>query len=98
MQTSVLLLVLLAAGHAEGQSATFPDHLVGNVSAVTALLERVLPASSAHFELSIVATCPGVAAGTACFTLADSSDGKRTTITGTSASELTGGLGVYLRE
>ena len=71
--------------------ATFPEHLVGNVSAVAALLERVLPASSAHFELSLAATCPGVPAGQACFSFADSSDGARIRITGTSASELTGG-------
>jgi alpha-N-acetylglucosaminidase len=88
--------------HASPQptSATFPQHLTGNVSAVAALLERVLPGSSAQFELSLAPSCPGIAAGTACFTLADGgSDGAaRTVITGTSASELTGALGVYLRE
>ena len=77
--------------------ATFPQHLAGNVSAVAALLERVLPGSSAQFELSLGPTCPGVPAGKACFTLSDGGAG-RTVITGTSASELTGGLGVYLRE
>ena len=81
-------------------SATFPHHLTGNVSAVAALLERVLPGSSAQFELSLVPACPGIPVGKACFTLADGSgDGAgRTVITGTSAAELTGGLGVYLRE
>ena len=35
--------------------------------------------------------------GTNCFTIADLPDGK-TRVTGTTASELTGGVGVYLRE
>jgi hypothetical protein len=95
---SVLVGLVAAAVPGSIPTATFPPHLVGNVSAVTALLERVLPGSSAHFELSIEATCPDVPSGKACFTLADSIDGKRTKITGTSASELTGGLGIYLRE
>jgi hypothetical protein len=77
-------------------TATFPPHLVGTPAAAAALLERVLPGSSAHFALAIEPHCPGVPAGTACFTLAD--DGTTTKITGTSASELTGGIGVYLRE
>jgi hypothetical protein len=94
----VLIAGLVAAKSGHVPTATFPPHLVGNVSAVTALLERVLPGSSAHFELSITASCPGVPAGKACFTLADSADGKHVVITGTSASELTGGLGIYLRQ
>ena len=86
-----------APGH-----ATFPAHLRGNASAVAALLERVLgPGSSAHFDLSLAPACsPGVGtsgAASNCFTLADGEDG-RIKITGTTASELTGGLGVYLRE
>ena len=79
-------------------SATFPKQLIGNVSAVTALLERVLPGSSGHFELSISPTCPGVPNGKACFTISDSSSGTKTVVTGTSASELTAALGFYLRE
>eukprot|EP01052_Picozoa_sp_SAG31_P001182 SAG31_NODE_39_length_31377_cov_5.971482_13_plen_284_part_00 len=92
-------------------SGSFPPHLQGNVSAVVALLERVLPGSAAHFDLSLVPTCPGIAAGRACFTLADgyrisggggSARGSGTVrtvaISGTSAAELTGGIGVYLRE
>ena len=80
--------------------ATFPEHLVGNVSAVETLLERVLPGSSSHFELSLALACPGIPSGRACFTIADGGGGSaaRTVITGTSASELTGGLGIYLRE
>ena len=77
--------------------ATFPPHLVGNATAAYGLLERVLPGSSAHFELFIAPACPGVPTGKACFTLADGSGG-RTKITGTTASEITGGVGVYLRE
>lgn len=81
-------------------AATFPKHLAGNVSAVAALLERVLPGSSSQFELSLAPACPGIPAGKACFSLSDGDgDGAgRIVITGTSASELTGGLGVYLRE
>ena len=75
---------------------SFPPHLVGNVTAVYGLLDRVLPGSSAHFDLSLSPTCPGIPAGKACFTLADSGD--KTRITGTTASELTAGAGIYLRE
>ena len=77
-------------------TATFPQHLTGSASAVEALLERVLPGSASQFELSIEPRCPGIPAGKACFTLADSAG--KTRITGTSASEITGGLGIYLRE
>ena len=85
-----------AAAVAEG-SAAFPPHLTGSTAAVEALLERVLPGSAAHFELSLEPRCPGIAAGKACFTLADGADG-RTRVTGTTASELTGAIGIYLRE
>ena len=85
--------------------ASFPPHLRGNVSAVVALLERVLPGSAEHFQLSLVPTCPGIATGRACFTLADddgggggAAAGTAIAISGTSAAELTGGIGVYLRE
>ena len=73
-------------------TATFPQHLSGNVSAVAALLERVLPGSSSQFELSLAQACPGIPAGKACFSLADGNgDGAgRIVITGTSASELSG--------
>ena len=78
-------------------AATFPSHLVGSVDAAAALLERVLPGSASHFELAIEPHCLGIPAGKACFTLSDGTGGK-TKITGTSASELTGGIGIYLRE
>eukprot|EP01052_Picozoa_sp_SAG31_P026065 SAG31_NODE_2335_length_5925_cov_3.925506_4_plen_229_part_00 len=84
---------------ADAATASFPPHLVGSVPGVQALLDRVLPSgSSSHFELSLSPTCPGVPAGTACFTLLDGAGGETTKITGTSASELTGGIGYYLRE
>ena len=74
--------------------ATFPPHLTGNVSAVTALLERVVPGSSPHFSLTITPEgCEGVPNGTACFTLSDGDDGTLK-VSGTSASELTGGIGL----
>ena len=65
--------------------------------AAAALLERVLPGSSSQFVLAIEPVCPGIPEGKACFTLADGAGGK-TKITGTSASEITAGIGVYLRE
>eukprot|EP00035_Acanthoeca_spectabilis_P021929 m.440986 g.440986 ORF g.440986 m.440986 type:complete len:917 (-) comp18600_c0_seq1:173-2923(-) len=93
---AVVLTLLAHQGSAAIPS--FPAHLVGDASAVSALLERVLPGSSAHFELAITPAPPG-SAGPAKngFTLSDTADG-RVRVTGTTASELTGGLGVYLRE
>jgi hypothetical protein len=69
----------------------------GNVTAVYALIERVLPGASPHFALSFAPACAGVDAATGCFTLADG-PGATITIAGTSAAELTAGLGLYLRE
>ena len=89
--------VLPAATASTLPAATFPPHLVGSTDAAAALLERVLPGSSSHFVLAIEPVCPGIPEGKACFTLADGAGGK-TKITGTSASEITGGIGVYLRE
>lgn len=81
-------------GTATSGQATFPQHLTGNVSAVTALLERVVPGSSLHFSLTITSEgCEGVPSGTACFTLSDGDDGTLK-VSGTSASELTGGIGL----
>lgn len=68
----------------------------GNVSAVYELIERVLPGTSSHFTLSIVSTCSNVPAGKSCFTLSD--NGQTLSIAGTSAAELTAGLGYYMRE
>ena len=95
------LLLLLGclvcpAAAAASMVPPFPTHLVGNVSAVSALLERVVPGASAHFEFEIAAAA---AVGSKnAFTISDTRDGRRIRITGTTASELTGGLGVYLRE
>lgn len=75
----------------------FPPHLTGSADAVSELLERVLPGSSTRFELAVDAAldCPTKAN---CFELADSSDGLKTVVTGTTASEVAAGVGVYLRE
>ena len=94
---SLLKVWAVAVEPAGVSSATFPSHLTGSTSAVEALLERVLPGSAAHFELSLEPRCHGIPDGKACFTLADGADGK-IEIAGTSASELTGAIGVYLRE
>ena len=92
----LLLSACVTAGTAVAPIPSFPPHLVGNATAVYGLLERVLPGSSAHFELAIA---PQAAShgGKNAFTISDVTGG-RTRITGTTASELTGGLGVYLRE
>jgi hypothetical protein len=83
---------------------SFPPHLIGNASAVSALLERIIPGSSAQFELVIVPLplrneTEAVRETDVAnhFTISDTKGGK-TRIEGTTASELTGGLGVYLRE
>ena len=66
---------------------------VGDVAAAYALLERVLPGASPSFAFSLDASCPGVGR---CFTLSDAPAGVA--IAASSVSELTAGLGVYLRE
>ena len=91
-----LVALLLGGAVVQGEVPPFPPHLTGNVSAVYALLERVLPGSAAHFELSLESKEPGGQQANR-FVLSDTADG-RTRVVGTTASELTGGLGVYLRE
>ena len=87
-------LVWLGGAASAAAIPPFPPHLVGNASAVSALLERVVSGASAHFEFEIA---PAAAGAKNAFTISDTRDG-RIKITGTTASELTGGLGVYLRE
>ena len=90
-----------------------PQPLSGDVAAVRALIDRLLPPSSAiqstpaasdHFDLQLLGSdgecAPNVASP--CFSLADTSDrdnggSSRIQIKGTRASELTAGLGFYLR-
>lgn len=73
--------------------------LTGSVAAVYDLLERIIPGSAAHFALSFLppTACPLGPSGTACFNISDAAGGH-TAIAGTSASELSAGVGVYLRE
>lgn len=67
----------------------------GDVTAAEALLERVLgPGGSDHFVLKLVASDPQ---DPYTFTISDDSSGK-VAITAGSVSELTAGLGIYLRE
>ena len=91
---------VIGVSNAGGVTVTpaLPPRPLGDVAAVHALLERVLPGSSSRFALSLTASCPGVAAGAACFTLADGADGASTTVAATTSAELTAGLGVYFRE
>jgi hypothetical protein len=83
------LCVCLAAILAAPQ----PAH-TGSLDAVYDLVERVLPGSHSHFRLSL-ANCSNSAA---CFTISDVPGCTDVAISASSASELTAGLGVYLRE
>ena len=66
----------------------------GSAAAVYALLERLYPGASPSFALTLDAACPTAAA---CFTLAGGAGGA-VAIAGTTASELSAGLGAYLRD
>ena len=74
---------------------------MGSIDAIYALLERVMPGSSAHFELSL--GLPHASDGSggqdtpAFFALTDSSAGK-VAIAASGASELASGIGYYWRE
>ena len=91
--SAALAAVALSAA-APGPSP--PPRPIGEVSAVYELIERVLPNSSAQFTLTLTSSCPGVTAPY-CFVLADGPSGG-ISISGTTASELTSALGVYMRE
>ena len=80
-----------------GGQPPFPEHLVGNVSEVHALLERVVPGSSAKFEVVLGGAACGEGGRGNCFVLSDGGGG-RVRVQGSTASELTAGIGVYLRE
>eukprot|EP00759_Apiculatamorpha_spiralis_P034366 PhF_6_TR35416/c0_g1_i2/m.51550/K01205/NAGLU; alpha-N-acetylglucosaminidase len=70
----------------------------GNVSAAYDLLERLIPYSSSHFQLGFLPTPPPAACGGAkCFTAHDS-EMDEIVILGTTASEITAGIGWYLKE
>jgi alpha-N-acetylglucosaminidase len=87
----MLLLALLAGAESFKQ----PHAPRGDVDAVVALAERVLPGSSSHFMLSITdGDCAGIKAP--CFSISDS--GNKTTIMGSGANELSAGVGYYWRE
>jgi hypothetical protein len=76
-------------------SAALPPVPLGNVSAVYDLVERLLPGASPHFNFSLVAGCAGGAPG--CFSIADGPGGL-TSISGLTTSDVSAGLGHYLRE
>ena len=71
--------------------------LKGTVAAAYDVVERLIPGSKAHFKLSLVGGCDGVAANTPCVVLSNGADGT-VGIAGTSASELTWAIGEYLRQ
>ena len=93
---ATLFLHALVLAFVRSQLVTFPPHLVGTAPAVEALLERVLPGSASHFAFTISRNATH-ATNRNSFELSDTADGK-TAIRGTTASELTAGLGFYLRE
>ena len=70
----------------------------GTVEAVYGLIDRILPeGAQAHFKLSFVDGDCAEGCAAPCFSLRDNSDGTLG-ISGSSASELSAGVGVYLRE
>jgi len=90
---ALVAMILAASAHA---TPALRKHMTpvppqGNASAVYDLLERVLPGSSAHFELTLAP------AAQASFTLSDGAGGK-VTVVGTTASELSAGAGYYLQQ
>ena len=76
--------------------ASPPPTLPGNAAAVSALLERKIPGASQQFALEVA---PGVCGPvpSLCFRLADTKGG-RISVVGSTASELSAGVGHYLRE
>ena len=103
----VLLAALLFASSLFAAPASaspgVPQPLSGDVAAVRSLIDRLLPAKSLspapsdHFDLQLLGDDQDCAPGVAppCFGLADGLG--RIQIRGTRASELTAGLGFYLR-
>lgn len=91
-------VTVLCFGLVTCSSAVVPvPTLLGSVEAVYALLERVLPGSSSHFALSLLNSSACTGPILSCFTIDDAPAGM-TAIAGTTASELSGGVGLYLRE
>lgn len=73
--------------------------LPGNVSAVYSLLERILPGSSGNFSLAIDTEFCNSSKSGLCFHLSDNGNvTNKISIIASSASELSAGLGYYLRE
>lgn len=91
MSSSKALLLALIITARASPSLPLPP---GSATSVYALLERVYPGASPSFNFELGASCPTSAA---CFTLADGPSGTLS-IRGSTASELSAGLGVYLRE
>jgi hypothetical protein len=94
MVLAVLALLLCHAPPASAVQAQRPPVLAGEAAAVAALLQRKLPGSSSQFLLQV---SPHACRAATCFRLADA-PGGRISVTGTSASELSAGVGHYLRE
>ena len=90
------LLALFACALVSGSLAEKmqPGPPLGTSAAVYALLERLYPGASPSFSLSLSPTCPTAAA---CYTISDGIAGV-IAISGTCASELSAGLGAYLRD
>jgi hypothetical protein len=69
---------------------------LGNASAVSALVERLYPGASSSFIFALdAAACPSAQS---CFSISDGSSAGTIHIAGSTASELSAGLGYYLRE
>eukprot|EP00929_Paragymnodinium_shiwhaense_P005980 TRINITY_DN10875_c0_g1_i1.p1 TRINITY_DN10875_c0_g1~~TRINITY_DN10875_c0_g1_i1.p1 ORF type:complete len:829 (-),score=178.72 TRINITY_DN10875_c0_g1_i1:88-2508(-) len=91
---AALLAGLLIAG-ALPHAAAYDSKSRGSVAAAEELVGRVLPGSQQHFVFRLVPRCDGLEKGKACYQLADS--GNQLVVSATGVSELTAGLGYYLR-
>lgn len=70
----------------------------GDVNAVYDLLDRILPGSRTHFDLSIVDGDCASGVKPPCFIMQDNPSHSSVVIAGSSASEVTAAIGAYLRE
>lgn len=95
-----MLARTLAAAAAVCAAHAAAPPLIGNVSAVYALLERLIPGASSHFQLSLRDPEGACAAGVAapCFVLTPGTGSAEVALAGSSAAELTAGLGHYFRD
>ena len=69
------VLLLGACGAAPPATPFATPQLRGTVEAAYDVVERLVPGSKSHFDLSIVDGCAGVPSNTPCFSTANRKDG-----------------------